>query len=142
MSLRLCVFDFDGTLTDVEKEAKPYIEGYKRDLAAILNKDIEEIVREWDRINAEIAPTPDQYGWKDEKGRVLVSAQADPYALCRTIANSLFDHYSVYQNQEHRAQLMGLLFRANYSITPVFKESMSFFFQKYTLLVILVSNLV
>jgi phosphoglycolate phosphatase-like HAD superfamily hydrolase len=40
----LIIFDFDGTLTDAEKEGSPFKNGYLEDLSTLTNVPLDELI--------------------------------------------------------------------------------------------------
>lgn len=81
--------DFDGTVTDVEREALPYIDGYKADVAQQLSLPREDLDAIWKPIEAEILASPTTFGWPDKGGRIVAPATADPLILARVIADQI-----------------------------------------------------
>lgn len=81
--------DFDGTVTDVEREALPYLVGYKADVAQQLSLPGEDLDAMWRPIEAEILASPTKFGWPDKGGRIVAPATADPLILARVIADQI-----------------------------------------------------
>lgn len=81
--------DFDGTVTDVEREALPYLEGYKDDVAQRLSLPREELDAIWRPIEAEVLGSPTKFGWLDKSGRIIAPATADPLILARVVADQI-----------------------------------------------------
>jgi len=107
------VLDFDGTFTDVEREAEPFVRAYVAAIADVLGRDVRE---SWDRAAAEIAQHPERYGW-DYQGRIVAPADADPYIRSTTIAQRVFDEAGVLQNPETRELVAETLFHSAYRQT-------------------------
>ena len=83
------ILDFDGTITDVGEESKPYIlyhiEEFSRRTGVLLDKvnTLREIIRE------EILKNPRE-GWLNYS-KVVAPACADPYVMESTISRKLLD---------------------------------------------------
>lgn len=107
------VLDFDGTFTDVEREAEPFVSAYVAAIADLLGRDVSEM---WQRHAAEIALHPDRYGWSYE-GRIVAPADADPYIRATTIAQRVFDEARVLQSPETRETIAESLFHMAYRQT-------------------------
>ncbi len=70
--------DFDGTVTDVAKEAQRYLEVYSAGLATVLGMDPYEMEAHMQQSRAEIVKNPGMYGWEYD-GLIVAPALADPY---------------------------------------------------------------
>lgn len=82
--------DFDGTVTDVEREALPYSVGYKADVAQHLGISEEELGVMWDSVAGEIQSSPGEFGWRDGgTDKIVAPATADPLLLTRVTAEQL-----------------------------------------------------
>jgi len=82
--------DFDGTVTDVEREALPYSTGYKVDMAQHLGIEAEELERIWNQVAGEIQSSPGEFGWRDGgTNKIVAPATADPLLLTRVTAEQL-----------------------------------------------------
>lgn len=107
------VMDFDGTFTDVEREAEPFLAAYVAAIADLLGRDVSDA---WVRHAAEIALHPDMYGWSYE-GRIVAPADADPYIRATTIAQRVFDEAGVLRDPENRETIAEALFHMAYRQT-------------------------
>lgn len=87
---RFTAIDFDGTVTDTDKEAIPYLEGYKNDIAAHLSFSRGELDAIWMPVEAEVLAAPEHFGWLDAGGRIIAPTTADPMILARTVATQIF----------------------------------------------------
>lgn len=85
------ILDFDGTLTDVEKEGAPFGEKYQAEFAKTTGLPIDEVQRVWEIARAEILSRPGDFGWKNKQGLIVTPATADPYVIATAIAQLLFD---------------------------------------------------
>lgn len=83
-SIECIVLDFDGTFTRVDEEAIPFVEAFRKGLAA----HVPELDVRWDRAAATIEATPDRYGWEYD-GVIVAPSHADPYIRCTTIGQLL-----------------------------------------------------
>lgn len=122
MGVELIVLDFDGTLTEVDKEAVPFVEGYKKDLAERLHVDREQLEARWDKEKLVIESNPSQYGWL-MNGRIVAPAYADPLIMSRTIAGLLLREREDFRDENLRNEVLDALFKGNYGKLGVaFKE--------------------
>lgn len=82
------ILDFDGTLTDVDQEAVPFVEGYKGSLAKLLQMNTADLQSEWDVAEAEVLAHPAEHGWRHNGvgGVIVAPAYADLYLRSRAIA--------------------------------------------------------
>ncbi len=110
MELDCIILDFDGTFTDVEKEAVPFLEAYRDDLAAHLGA---EAVSGWDEAAASIGADPDSYGWEFD-GRIVAPSHADPYIMATSTAQKLLDEHGLMKDAEERRSFLEDVFRRNY----------------------------
>ncbi len=111
MNYELVILDFDGTFTDVEKEAGPFFAAYKADAKARLGlADLEEA---WERCQAIVAADPAHYGWSYE-GHVVAPGNADPYLRATVILNMILDERGLVSDPEERRKLLQTLYHANY----------------------------
>lgn len=125
MGVELVVLDFDGTLTDVDQEAVPFVEGYKTSLAKRLDLKREELDAGWNEKEAIIKSNPSQYGWL-MSGRIVAPAHADPLVMSRTIAGLLLKDKEDFGEREReglREEILDALFRENYGkLGTAFKD--------------------
>ncbi len=124
-SIDTIIFDFDGTLTDTWKGAKPFIAGYKEDLKAILKEhrgvdgDFDML---WDRIGNELFTYLRKVDWIYE-GNAVSTARGDPYLECNAIATSFFGWLSLFTGEIERSAILQKLYTDNYPKTiTVFRE--------------------
>jgi len=114
------VLDFDGTLTDADKEAVPYKEIHKQEFCRRTGVPVERV----NTISAVLETTlklDSLEGWVDN-GKVVAPACADPYVLTSTVYRKIIDHlnkglvkrYNLPQTEEERSKLLEELFRASY----------------------------
>ncbi len=104
------ILDFDGTFTDVEKEAVPFLAAYRDDLAAEVG---EEAIAGWDEAAASIGADPDSYGWEFD-GRIVAPCHADPYIMATSTAQKLLNEAGLLLDPETRRSFLEELFRRNY----------------------------
>ncbi|MCB9780995.1 MAG: hypothetical protein H6742_20670 [Alphaproteobacteria bacterium] len=116
---RLLVLDFDGTVTDAEREGAPFREGYLSDIATLtgLSRDeVEELAR---RFEAEIAADPQSHGWM-YGGRIVAPATVDPYLRIMPVARKIFDEVGAFSREQDRTHLLdGILYKYNYPKTEI-----------------------
>jgi FMN phosphatase YigB (HAD superfamily) len=82
------IFDFDGTLTDADSCAAPFLEAFRARVAARARLGREAFHEAWTRIAAEIDAYPNQFGWEVD-GLVVAPASADPYLRATCVARQL-----------------------------------------------------
>lgn len=76
--------DFDGTVTDVEREAIPFVESYKKEVSEFLGLSKKVFEPVWQTIIAEIQTSPEKFGWIAPHSKYIVApATADPLLLTR-----------------------------------------------------------
>ena len=123
------VLDFDGVLTNVEEEGKPFVEGYTADLARMLRRPVRDVAAQLDLIvsNA-LQADPARFGWIFGKdGCIMAPAQVDPYLRTRAAARELID-LSAIMGTGATEPFLELLFGYNYSKTEnVPKPGAAFF---------------
>jgi FMN phosphatase YigB (HAD superfamily) len=102
--------DFDGTFTDVEKEAIPFLAAYRADFTATVGPSV---TAGWDRVYALIEANPNAFGWEFD-GRIVAPSHADPYIMATSTAQRLLDDHGLYADKVERATLLDGLYRANY----------------------------
>jgi len=107
---RLVILDFDGTFTDVEAEADPFYESYRKDVRALLGDDFEA---EWNQAQETIAENPGMHGWLHD-GRIVAPGDADPYLRATVIMNMIFDGRGMYEDLEARTDILQKLYFENY----------------------------
>ncbi len=82
MPIRTVILDFDGTCTDVEREAEGFLTGYKADLARVLGwADVEEA---WADAERKVLADPSSYGMVI--GGRMVAPPVDLYLLATAIS--------------------------------------------------------
>ncbi|MRG91391.1 HAD family hydrolase [Polyangium spumosum] len=113
MPVRCIVLDFDGTFTDVEREAAPFVETYRSAVFDVLGR---EDLAGWEERQAEITKHPGRYGWMFE-GRIVAPAGADPYIRATTVAQALFEARGVLRSQEVRTAVLTALYHLAYERT-------------------------
>lgn len=107
----LVVLDFDGTFTDVEREAGPFFAAYKADAKSQLS--IERFDEAWDEALATLARDPAHYGWT-YKGAIVAPGNADPYLRATVVINMLLDERGLYPDIAERQELLQGLYHRNY----------------------------
>jgi phosphoglycolate phosphatase-like HAD superfamily hydrolase len=85
MPIRTVILDFDGTCTDVEREAEGFLVRYKQDLAGVLGR--EDIQGAWAAAEAAVLAEPARHGMVI--GGLLVAPPVDPYLLATSISAAL-----------------------------------------------------
>ena len=113
MPIQCVILDFDGTFTDVDVEAEPFVAAYKADLADLLGRDVGPA---WEDAHAEILRDPNRFGWKHE-GRIVAPALADSYILCTVIGRLVLDRFGVARDEGLRSALLQLFYSRGYPRT-------------------------
>ncbi len=85
MTIRTVVLDFDGTCTDVEREARGFLTAYKADLARTLGRD--DLDEAWRATERRILADPARHGMRI--GGHLVAPPVDPYLLATAVSTLL-----------------------------------------------------
>ncbi len=109
MTYRCILLDFDGTFTDVEREAQPFVDHYRRGLTEALARNIDD---EWDAAASRIDAQPEGFGWQYD-GKVVAPAHADPYIRSTSIAQEIIDTQGDFSSAD-RADLLQRLYKENY----------------------------
>jgi FMN phosphatase YigB (HAD superfamily) len=81
-------FDFDGTLTDADACAAPFLEAFRARIAKRMGLPRDAFHGEWTQIAAEIDAYPERHGWEVE-GSIVAPACADPYLRASRVAKRL-----------------------------------------------------
>lgn len=110
MRYDLVLLDFDGTFTDVEKEAGPFFEAYLSDVREILGPGFES---DWDEATAIMSEDPANHGWLHE-GRIVAPGNADPYLRATVVINMVLDRRGLYLDGNARTDLLQKLYHRNY----------------------------
>ncbi len=113
MSKPLVVLDFDGTLTDVEKEGAGFEQAYRREFNALVGRDVTHV---WDAEAARVLPDPEA-GWT-VNGAVVAPASCDPYIRCTCVAYAVCDRLGVLQHVDVRGELLSVLYGYCYRQFP------------------------
>lgn len=113
MSIRCVILDFDGTFTDVDAEAEPFVAAYRSDLADLLGRDIDAA---WEEARAVVAQAPHEHGWK-EGGRIVAPALADPYILSTVVGRLVLDRFGVAREEGLRSAILQLFYTRGYPRT-------------------------
>jgi FMN phosphatase YigB (HAD superfamily) len=118
MSLDCIILDFDGTFTDVEAEAVPFLDAYRDELAETFG---EPVAARWDEVADLIRREPDGFGWEYD-GCIVAPSHADPYILAVSTAQRLLDDHGLLGDLGQRSVFLEALFRSNYpKATSVFR---------------------
>jgi beta-phosphoglucomutase-like phosphatase (HAD superfamily) len=106
------MLDFDGTLTDVEKEAERFGERYMADLGKSIGISEAELSVLWERMQRRILCNPDA-GW-EVGGKIVAPAHADPHILATVTAVNVLNALNLLMEPEERLKVMDSLFHRNY----------------------------
>jgi FMN phosphatase YigB (HAD superfamily) len=130
----ILVLDFDGTLTDAEREGPPFVEGYLKNLDTLIGAPASDTSAVADELRARVrqlaadaaqaaidAPATHGYLWK---GKLVAPASVDPYLRMVPMAHAVLDAFQAILDPIDRMRVMDLLFYPNYQLTidhPVFR---------------------
>lgn len=106
---RMIVLDFDGTFTDVEKEADPFFAAYRAEVEA----EFGDVSADWVEAEATVEKDPAHYGWTYD-GLVVAPGNADPYLRATVIMNMIFDKRGLLTGEAERTQKLQTLYFNNY----------------------------
>ncbi|HSB46571.1 MAG TPA: HAD family hydrolase [Candidatus Bilamarchaeum sp.] len=119
--VRCVILDFDGTLTDVEKEAAGFGERYLLDLCSVLGIAEAELGRLWEAERRKLDESPD-FGWS-VGGKIVAPAYADPHILATATAGAVLDSLGLFMDKAERLKLSDSIFHRNYPLNPtVFRD--------------------
>ena len=113
MGVELVVLDFDGTLTRVDEEAVPFVDGYKNDLAQDLGIGRAELEERWAKSASVVDGDPTNHGWKIN-GTIVAPAYSDPLLHSMPVAEGLLDEAGLYLGEEDRQGVLTKYFQSNY----------------------------
>jgi hypothetical protein len=125
--MTVLVLDFDGTMTDAEREGRPFRDGYLEDLCALVGRptDDPEIAAIAAEVEGELlaAPASHPFLWM---GRAVAPATVDPYLRMVPIAHRILDRFGAMPGATDRGRLLGgVLYKYNYAKTlghPAFRD--------------------
>lgn len=87
MPYDLVIMDFDGTFTDVEREAVPFLAHYRQGLAKLLGKPVDGV---WERAVTTVRAEPDRHGFRYGE-RIVAPSHADPYILASCVSRLVLE---------------------------------------------------
>jgi len=113
----LLILDFDGTMTDAEREGAPFRHGYLEDVANLVDRPFEEVEALAITFEAEVAAHPGAYGWLF-LDRIVAPATVDPYLRMMPVARRILDHYGCLMAPLDRSRVLdAVLYKYNYQKT-------------------------
>jgi beta-phosphoglucomutase-like phosphatase (HAD superfamily) len=89
-SIDAVFFDFDGTLTDADACAAPFLEAFRARVARRAALAREAFAAAWTRFSAEVDTHPERHGWVVD-GQVVAPACADPYLRASRVAKLILE---------------------------------------------------
>jgi phosphoglycolate phosphatase-like HAD superfamily hydrolase len=118
MPLRALLLDFDGTFTDVEAEAAPFVGEFRRDVFDLLGRDGSDAWANdaWSKAERAIAEDPGRYGW-EQSGAIVAPASADPYIHTTTVAQLVLTEAGVLRDRGTRDAIVQALYHKAYHHT-------------------------
>jgi hypothetical protein len=115
----LLVLDFDGTMTDAEREGAPFRGAYLDDIAVLADLPRDEVERLAARFEAEVADNAATEGWIFG-GHIVAPATVDPYLRIMPVARRILDHAAAFTVPAERDRLLdGILYKHNYGRTAI-----------------------
>jgi FMN phosphatase YigB (HAD superfamily) len=115
-AFRYVVLDFDGTFTEVEREAQPFLRAYQEYLADVLGKDEDLVLDLWKIAEQRVRSEPHRFGGFEENGRI-VAPPSDPYLRANAVARILCHRFNVLKNPLVRTETLQAIFRLAYKNT-------------------------
>ncbi len=114
MPIACVILDFDGTLTDVSREAGPFSAAFPRLVADLLGRDV---AAAWAEEEARVRALSPELAWR-VAGDAAGPADADAYVRASTVAQSLLDRFGILTaDPELRGEVLGAIFRRAYRQT-------------------------
>jgi FMN phosphatase YigB (HAD superfamily) len=107
------ILDFDGTFTDVEREAAPFVEIFQRDAFDIFGRDARV---EWDEESQRLHDSPGAFGWRNG-GVIMAPPNADPYIHSACVVQNLCNRFGVLSDEQLRVEVLQMLYRRAYPHT-------------------------
>ena len=115
--MKLLVLDFDGTMTDAEREGAPFRRAYLEDMAILADWPIDRVEAMATEFEAELAANPQAHGWIFG-GRIVAPATVDPYLRVMPVARRILDAAGRMMDPIDRMRLLdGILYAHNYGKT-------------------------
>jgi FMN phosphatase YigB (HAD superfamily) len=109
-SSTIAILDFDGTLTEVEKEGAAFVRAYMHGLGALLKtKDIERL---WAEAETERASRPEDFAWNNNG--FLVAPASDPYIRSQAVLDLILDKLGLIPDFGERTRVKDRLFEDSY----------------------------
>ena len=138
MKTKIVILDFDGTLTNTKKEAKPFLIGFKKDIAKLLNK--KNIDKEWKKKEKEIWRNSEIAGG-EFRGKIVSRCNVDSYMEAATIAQQLLEEAKIFKDKNKRDKVIEEIYRRNYLKTTISfkrgsKEVLEGLIQKISLFIV------
>jgi phosphoglycolate phosphatase-like HAD superfamily hydrolase len=90
-SIDAVFFDFDGTLTDADACAAPFLEAFRARIARRAALAKSAFAEAWSRLADDVDRHPERHGWVVD-GQVVAPACADPYLRASRVAKLLLEH--------------------------------------------------
>ena len=118
MAVRCVILDFDGTFTDIETEAQPFVPAFRREVESRIGSNA---TRYWENAERTVDESPDAYGWESE-GVIVAPATADPYIRATVIAQTALKE-AEFADEGARSALIQEAYRVSYpATTTAFRE--------------------
>lgn len=103
--IRCLILDFDGTFTDVGREAVPFLAAYREGLGELIGQPIDAL---WEESVAEVQSNPDAHGFEYD-GVIVAPSHADPYILAASVARLVSKRHPITDEN------ISALFRKSYA---------------------------
>lgn len=125
--IRCVVLDFDGTLTDKERESEPFLDRYQAHLARTLGTTVSGLGPLWEQAARTIRAFPERHGYEWE-GRITAPAHGDPYLMARAITLQILRSLPHFPCPNGETALLDTLFEGSYDRNrAVFREDAATF---------------
>lgn len=111
------ILDFDGTLTDVWKEARPFSTIFKTKLCKLLDISHPDLEKKFTSAVRIIQAHPGNFGW-ERNGVIVAPAVVDPYILHRSVATIIIEEINYKpRSNETTDELLDRMFTESYQHT-------------------------
>lgn len=118
MKNKVVVLDFDGTVTDAEKEAIPFRKAWETDLAALSGIPLAEVTFLMQNFEDEILRNPTSYAW-EMNGHSVAPGSVDPYIRTRVAAGLLLDSRQMFLDAKERGAWFEKFWKDNYKKSDI-----------------------
>ncbi|MBM74789.1 MAG: hypothetical protein CMK59_05265 [Proteobacteria bacterium] len=120
--MKLIVLDFDGTMTDAEREGVPYRTGYLEDIALLADLPVKTVLSWADEFEQKVSEESGHFGWTFN-GDIVAPAGVDPYLRIMPVSRMILDRAKLSLDETVRDRILDrILYKYNYmKTTTVFR---------------------